>query len=109
MRAATGARLLLGGACLADPSRLLAWVGGSDRDDTRTRTIVRVLGGRLVVQGTADLALGPRTRLPDVAVDLTHAASMVVAARHWPRHRRSALVSAVLASAIAGLDLRGCS
>ena len=106
MRAATAGRLLLGTACLADPSRLLGVVGGLDRDDARTRVIVRVLGGRLLVQGLADLAVGARTRVPDVVVDLTHAASMVEVARRWPDHRRSALVSAALASAIALLDLR---
>jgi hypothetical protein len=104
MRKATVARLALGGVCLVDPARVLGVIGGRDRDDARTQLITRVLGGRLVVQATADLALGPRTRVPDVLVDGTHAASMVVAALRWPAHRRSALVSAALASAIALLD-----
>jgi hypothetical protein len=105
MRRATAARLALGGVCLVDPARMLGVIGGPDREDARTRLITRVLGVRLVVQATADLALGPRTRVPDVLVDGTHAASMVVAARRWPVHRRSALVSVAAATVIAMLDL----
>ena len=106
MRTATAIRLALGSACLADPGRPLGLIGGPDRDDAATRVIVRVLGGRFVAQGLADLAIGPRTRVPDVLVDLTHAASMVLAARHWPQHRRSALASAAVATAVALLDAR---
>ena len=106
MRVATGARLILGTACLAEPVTLLAVVGGLDRDDAHIRVVVRVLGGRLLTQGVVDLALGSRTRRVDVAIDAAHAASMVLAARHWPDHRRSALVSAILATGIALLDLR---
>jgi hypothetical protein len=104
MRVATAVRLLVGTACLARPTRVLELVGGLDRDDTHTRAIVRVLGGRLLVQSVADLAIGPRTRVPDVWIDGSHAASMVAAAFHWPEHRRSALTSAAVASAIAVLD-----
>lgn len=106
MRAATAARVLVGSACLTSPGRLLDLVDGADRDDSRTRVIARILGGRLVVQAVGDLAFGPRTRIPDVVIDATHAATMVGAARRWPDHRRSALMSAGLASAIALLELR---
>jgi hypothetical protein len=54
----------------------------------------------------ADLSFGRRTRVPDVLVDLTHAASMLPAAALWRQHRRSALASAALATGIAVLDLR---
>jgi hypothetical protein len=106
VRPATTARLALGSAALAYPARLLGAVGGLDRGDAGTRVVVRVLGGRLLAQGLADLALGRRTRVPDVVIDTTHAASMVVVADRWPDHRRSALVSAAVASAIALLDVR---
>ena len=53
----------------------------------------------------ADLALGPRTRVPDIVIDVTHAATMVVVADRWPDHRRSAMVSAALATGTAALDL----
>jgi hypothetical protein len=67
--------------------------------------IVRVLGGRLVVQAVAELAWGPRARVLNAGIDATHAASMIVAAWRWPQHRRSALVSAAVAAGTATLDL----
>ncbi|HEY3529306.1 MAG TPA: hypothetical protein VGK78_09155 [Nocardioides sp.] len=107
MRPATVARVLLGGACIAVPTQLLAVIGGLDRDDGHTRAIVRVLGARLVAQSVADLALGPRTRGFDAAVDLIHAASMVPVAAHWPAHRRTAVASAAIATGTAVLDAVG--
>jgi hypothetical protein len=105
VRPATAARLVLGGLCLAAPGRLLDAIGAPDRGDPRTWIIVRVLGGRLLAQGVADLALGARTRVPDIVIDATHAATMVAAAARRPDHRRSAMVSAALATGTAGLDL----
>lgn len=105
MRPATAARLVLAGGCLTVPGRLLDAIGAPDRGAARTRVIVRVLGVRLLAQGVADLALGPRTRLPDVVIDATHAATMVAAAARWPDHRRSAMLSAALATGTAALDL----
>jgi hypothetical protein len=105
VRAATLARLALGGVCLMAPDQVLDVVGGADRHDRTTRLVARVLGGRLVLQGGADLVLGRRTRRLDAVVDLAHAASMVPLAVRWPAHRRTALVSAAAASAIALLDL----
>jgi hypothetical protein len=104
VRAATLVRLGLGGACLVVPSEVLGLVGGPDRDDRRTLLAARVLGGRLVLQGIADLAWGRRTRGVAVAVDLAHAASMLPIAHLWPAHRRTALVSAAAASLTALLD-----
>ena len=105
MRSATAARLGLGAVCLAVPDRVLAAVGGPDRDDRRSQRVARALGARLVLQAGLDLALGPRTRRADVAVELTHATSMLPAALLWPAHRRSALASAALAVGIALLDV----
>jgi hypothetical protein len=105
VRSATAARLVLGGACLAAPGGVLAVVGGPDRDDPTTRLAARVLGGRLVLQAAADLALGPRTSRVGALVELTHAASMLPVAVRWPEHRRTALVSAAAAATIAVLDL----
>jgi hypothetical protein len=72
--------------------------------------IARVLGARLLLQAALDVtpgAAGPAMRDLDPAVELTHAASMVPVAAIWPRHRRSASVSAALATGIAALDLVG--
>ena len=73
-------------------------VGGPDRHDPATRLVARALGGRLVLQGCADLAFGRRIRAVDVFVDLSHAASMLPVAVRWPAHRRTALVSAATTS-----------
>jgi hypothetical protein len=99
--------LLLGAACVTQPGRVLAVIGGPDRDDASTRTVVRVLGGRLVAQAAADLVVGPRTRRLDLVVDLTHAATMIAAAWRWPEHRRSASLRAGAAAATALLDAGG--
>jgi hypothetical protein len=83
---------------------MLALAGGPDRDDPTTQVVARVLGGRLVVQAAADLALGRRTRGVDIVIDLTHAASMIAVALRWPEHRRSAVASAAVATSVAVLD-----
>lgn len=57
--------------------------------------LVRLLGGRILAQGAAEL-LVPKRQLVLVgsAVDLTHGASMVAAAVRLPAYRRAATVSA---------------
>ena len=107
MRAATVARLVLGGACLAAPETVLGAVGAPDHSDRRVQVIARILGLRLVLQAGLDAARGRSTRDLDVAVELTHAASMLPVAVIWPWHRRSASVSAALATGIAVLELAG--
>jgi hypothetical protein len=106
MRAASAARLVVGGCCILAPGRVLAAVGAPDRGDRRVQGIARALGVRLVVQGVLDLAWGRSTRRIDIAVELTHAATMVPAALIWPAHRRSASMSAAVATSIAVLDRR---
>jgi hypothetical protein len=104
------ARLVLGAACLAAPGALLGAVGAPDSRDGRVHGIARVLGARLLLQAALDATSGAGGRAVrdlDPAVELTHAASMVPVAALWPRHRRSASVSAALATAIAALDLAG--
>jgi hypothetical protein len=105
MRAASAARLVVGGCCIFSPARVLAAVGAPDQGHRRVRGIARALGVRLVVQGVLDLAWGRCTRRIDIAVELIHAASMVSAALIWPAHRRSASVSAAVATSIAVLDV----
>ncbi len=104
MRPVSGARLIVGAVCVAAPGAVLTAVGAPDRQEARVRLLCRVLGARLLAQGAADLALGARTRTLDVAVDATHAATMVAAAARWPGHRRSALASGAFATATAALD-----
>jgi hypothetical protein len=106
MRAATLARLAIGGPCLVAPARVLDVVGGPDRHDPTVRLLARLLGGRWVLQGCGDLVLGRRSRVLGGVVDLTHAASMLPVIAGWSTHRRTATVSAAVASAIALLDVR---
>ncbi len=70
--------------------------------------LVRVLGARLLAQGIIVLIRPTRSVvLTGIAVDTTHALSMIGAAALWPTYRRSAAasaaeatVSAVLAAAL---------
>ena len=94
--------LLLAGAhtaqaaiLLAQPPSVLRRAAG---DEDPPPWIMRVLGVRLLVQATAEmLSPRPTTLRISAFVDLTHAASMFVAAKAWPRYRRAALVSAASA------------
>ena len=105
MSAATATRIGVGSLCIVVPDRVLSAVGAPDWEERGVRWVTRVLGLRLVTQAGLDLVGGLRTRSLDVAVEVTHAASMVTAAIVWPAHRRSASVSATIAAGIATLDL----
>lgn len=90
----------LGAALLARPDAVTHAVCASA---ARPRTaIVRLLGGRMVVQG-AVTAARPHRRLvlAGAAIDLAHAASMVAAIRVAPPYGRAALASAATATAFA--------
>ena len=105
MRIASGARLVVGGACFVAPGRVLAAVCSPDRDDLLVRRIAQALGVRLVAQAGLDAAWGRRTWGAGIAVELTYAVSMISAAGIWPAHRRSASASAVIATGMAVLDV----
>lgn len=78
---------------------------------TPNTPVVRILGGRLLLQGTAVLIRPtPVLVVGAVAIDVLHATSMIAAALIWPRYRHAAIGSAAVAgvSAAAGaLALRG--
>lgn len=84
-------------------------VGGTS--PTPATLVVRMLGGRQVLQGTAVLIRPTPALVTGAAVvDVLHATSMIAAALIWPRYRRAVLGSAAVAavSAAAGaLVLRG--
>jgi hypothetical protein len=105
MRTATIGRLGVGSALLSAPGAVLALAGGPDRDDERARIVSRVLGGRLVLQGVTDVVLRGRFRRLGMAVELGHASSMVPVVVLSPRHRRTASVSAALATGLLLLDV----
>jgi hypothetical protein len=93
-RIASSAVLLgWGAALLVRPDAVAAAVAGRP---TPPSWLVRVLGGRQLVQSVVVLA-APRTAPTAAAVDLVHAASMVAATALAPRYRRAELASAAVA------------
>lgn len=98
-----GAHLTQAALLLAAPPAALHMVAG-DRGVPPT-WLVRVLGARTLVQGAAEAVRPtPGVLRLGVAVDMTHAASMLFAASRGPRYRRAAWASAGAAasSALAG-------
>jgi hypothetical protein len=95
----------IGAAMLARPVVASRMVGahGAERPNP---TIVRVLGGRQLLQGAAVLALPARSfvLIGGSIIDMLHASSMLAASALWPRYRRAGSASAVIAgtSAAAG-------
>ena len=97
-RAVAAVNALTGVALLVRPEQVVAAVTHGNR--VPAKDVVRVLGGRLTVQGVL-LSLMPRYRIVGACAvaDLTHAASMYVLAGARPRYRRAALASALAATA----------
>ena len=95
---------VLGAAMLIGPDAVAGLV--SSGASSPNPVIVRWLGARQLVQGVAVVARPTRRFLlaGGSVVDALHAASMVAAARWWPRYRQPALASAAVAagSAVVG-------
>jgi hypothetical protein len=103
-RALAAAYLVQAVVLLAQPPAVLRVIAGGQ--DVPPSWIVRVLGIRTLAQGLVEITRPSRRLLRvGVAVDLTHAASMLAVARVWPAYRRAALTSAgsTAASAIVGV------
>lgn len=95
---------LLGGALLLAPGRVLAGIG--DPAERDIRIAARVLGARHVAQGILLRLLADRPAVAlGAAADCLHCASMVAAAALSRRHRRVAMVSALLAGGLAAVEL----
>jgi hypothetical protein len=106
VRASALERCLTGTLLLGVPD---AVTGGIASEQPRPPAwLVRVLGGRLLVQGLLEY-MWPRRSvvLAGAAVDTAHAASMVAAAALLPAYRRTAIASAAEAtlSAVLGATL----
>lgn len=102
-------RMAGGAALLARPQFIAARVAG-ERGGPVPARLCRLLGGRLLVQGAAEVVRPCRsTATAGAAVDLSHALSMAPAAAVWPQYRRSAALSATIAvlSAIGDSSLAG--
>ena len=98
-----------GAVTLVRPQAVARLVGGTG--PTPDAAVVRILGGRQLLQGTIVLIRPtPALVIGGLAVDGLHGVSMVAAAVIWPSYRRAALSAAAFASAsaVAGaLILRG--
>ncbi len=106
VRAATSVPAAAGAVLLTRPRQVLRLVAPGEPEPPLA--VVRVLGGRLVVQHLL-VALRPTRRrlLAGAVVDALHAGSMVPTAALWPAHRRQAIASGALgaASALVALAL----
>jgi hypothetical protein len=106
VRAAASVLATAGAVLLARPRQVVRLVAPGEPEPPLA--VVRVLGGRLVVQHVL-VALRPTRRrlLAGAVVDAVHALSMVPAAAVWPAHRRQAIASGAVgaASALAALAL----
>ncbi|HTR71048.1 MAG TPA: hypothetical protein VMH41_12590 [Mycobacteriales bacterium] len=99
VRAATGIGLLSAPAPL---ERLIAPPGGEP-----PTAVARLLGARLLMQSLVEATLPLRiVVVSGGAVDVLHAASMVVIAVAEPRYRRVAVVSALVATTAAAISVR---
>ena len=100
-------RLLWGALLLGAPRAVLRVAPGRDPDDQRerrVRVVVRVLGARHLLQGAAELALGPDAVAAGrvgAAVDAAHSLSMVALAGFDRRRRVVASTDAAVAAAFA--------
>lgn len=103
-----GVTAALGAAMVIRPRAVAGLV--SSGASSPSPVIVQVLGARQLLQGVAVMASRGRPSLLTVGsvVDGLHAASMLAAARWWPRYRQPALTSAAVAgsSAVIGALLR---
>lgn len=99
-RALGAATAVMGGAFLIWPHVLAnRFSGGRSAPDN---AIVRVLGGRQLLQGVAQVARPvPDVVLGGIVVDVIHVASMLILSVLWPNYRRSALSSAAIATVAA--------
>ncbi len=106
----SGGRACWGFALLSVPDRVAAGLGAPSLGP-RVRMVIRVLGGREIVQALLIARRpGPRMLRSAMAVDATHSASMVLLAALDPALRRlagtSALVSGFFAALSAGAAQR---
>jgi hypothetical protein len=87
---------VVGGSFLAVPDSIAAKAGGSGT--APPALIVRVLGGRYLLQGAAEAIFPTRRVLAAAcATDGLHAITMIAAALAWPRYRNAACASLALA------------
>lgn len=102
------ARAAWGALCLLAPASVQRVLSGG-RVDARGVLVLRVLGGRHLVQAAATRLLPPRPALGGgAAADGLHALSALALAAVDARRRRAALVEAALATAWCAWWVRRC-
>ena len=104
MRGVDAARTAAGVTALVWPAPVVRL---ADDHRVAVRRAVRLLGARWLAQAVVSDRLRPASAAHlGVGIDVAHAASMLVAARHWPGAGRPALLSAGIALALAVADAR---
>ena len=104
MRLFASGQGLVGAWLIAAPSGVAAAAGGQAGGAPPTWS-VQLLGTRMLLQGIAQVTHpGQRAMAVGTGTDLVHAASMVGVAAAWPRFRRAASASAVVAVVSATLE-----
>lgn len=97
-----GSRAVLGIFALIAPESVVRACAGPNLSAMPPPWVVRLLGGRLLLQGALEVGRPSRTvLLVGAGVDVAHALSMLALA--GTRYRRPALVSAGIAAGSAGL------
>jgi hypothetical protein len=86
-----------GAALLVFPGAVLRLFGGPN-ESGGSKLVMRILGGRHLVQAGAEYRFGGRAREVGVVVDLLHGATSVGLGLLRPEWRRAALTDAAVAS-----------
>lgn len=106
MRPTALARTVYGAVLLLSPGDVVERAAG-ERGGSGFTTVRRVLGARHLVQAAATANDPGRGRLlAGVVVDVLHAASMLPVVAFGDDHRRSAMLSALVAAVLAAVGLR---
>jgi len=97
-------RVLWGGTLLVDPGTVLRLFRGVD-EGKEPRLVMRILGGRHLIQAGVEYHDGGGARQIGVVVDLLHATTSIVFGIVRPTWRRAALTDAGVAVGFAMLGL----
>ena len=97
-------RAAWGTVLLVSPGLVLRLFGGAD-ESGGPRLVMRILGGRHLVQAGAEYRFGGRAREVGIVVDLLHGATSVGFGLLQPAWRRAALTDAAVAGGFAVLGV----
>ena len=104
LRALVATQGAVGAVIAARPAPIVAAVSGTGAHPAGW--IVRVLGARMAVQAALTLLADRQFVVrAGVAADVLHSVSMLAVSARWPRYRRPALASALVAASFAAAEV----